>query len=167
MATVALRDIDSDAERTAVLALRIAPGQDRFVASVAESFQDAIDDARACPRMWSVHDTGPAGEVVGFVMISDGIPRERLATDADLVGPYYLWRLLIDERFQRRGYGTATLDAVVAYVRTRPDADSLWVSAGQGDGSPQPFYERYGFVATGDWMDDEAILRLDLHEEAP
>ncbi len=167
MPTVVLRDIVTDEDRAAVLGLRIRPGQDRFVASVAESLQDAIDDARACPRMWSIHDAGSMGEVVGFVMISDGIPRERLATDADLIGPYYLWRLLIDERFQGRGYGTATLDAIVAYVRTRPDADILWVSAGQGEGSPQPFYERYGFVATGDWMDDEAILRLDLREETP
>ena len=81
-------------------------------------------------------------------MISDGIPRETLDADPTLVGPYFLWRLLIDERHQRRGYGTATLDAVVAYVRGRPGGDALLTSAGQGEGSPQPFYERYGFVPT-------------------
>ena len=67
-----------------------------------------------------VHD---GDHLVGFVMISDGIPVERLAADNDLVGPYYLWRLLIDERFQGRGYGAAAIDAVVAYLRTRPGAD--------------------------------------------
>ena len=51
---------------------------------------------------------------------------------------------------------------MVAYLRTRPGADVLWVSAGQGDGTPQPFYERYGFVPTGGVMDDEIVLRLDL-----
>ncbi len=67
--------------------------------------------------MWSV----VAGErVVGFVMISDGIPAERLASDDDLLGPYFLWRLLIDQHEQRKGYGTATLDAVVAYRRRAP-----------------------------------------------
>ena len=52
-------------------------------------------------------------------------------------------------------------------MRTRPGADILWVSAGQGEGSPQPFYERYGFVATDRIVEDEVVLRLDLQQEAP
>ena len=95
-------------------------------------------------------------------MISDGIPAERLARDADLVGPYFLWRLLIDRGRQRRGYGTAALDAVVDYLRTRPGADALYTSAAQGEGTPQPFYERYGFVPTGEVVGEEVVLRLDL-----
>ena len=159
MAVVELRDIETDADREAVLTVRRGPGQDRFVAGVDESFRDAITYAHACPRMWAAY---AGDEVVGFAMISDGIPDDRLATDDHLVGPYYLWRLLIDERHQRRGYGTATLDAVVAYVRTRPHADVLWVSIVPGEGSPQPFYERYGFRATERVVDDEIVLRLDL-----
>jgi diamine N-acetyltransferase len=158
MAFVELRDIVTDADREAVLTVRRGPGQDRFVGSVEESFRDAITYAHACPRMWAVY---ASDEVVGFAMISDGIPEDRL-TDHHLIGPYYLWRLLIDERHQRRGYGTATLDAVVAYVRTRPGADVLWVSIVPAEGSPQPFYERYGFRATERVVDDEIVLRLDL-----
>ena len=109
MATVVLRDIVTDADRAAVLAIRLGAGQDRFVASVETSFQDAIDDARACPRMWSVND---GDRVIGFVMISDGIPPDRLASDHDLLGPYFLWRLLIDHLAQGHGYGTAALDAI-------------------------------------------------------
>lgn len=159
MAKVELRDIVTDEDRAAALALELNPGQDRFVASVAESFVDAVRDARAEPRYWTAND-GDA--VVGFVMISDNIPADRLALDPELVGPYFLWRLLIDRRYQRRGYGTAAIDAVVDYVRTRPGGDVLFVSAGQGDGSPQPFYERYGFVPTGVVVDGEVVLRLDL-----
>ncbi len=104
--------------------------------------------------------------MVGFVMISDGIPQAVLDAEEAIVGPYYLWRLLIDVRYQRQGYGTAALDAVVAYLRGRPGADVMWTSAGQGDGSPQPFYERYGFVPTDRIIDDEVVLRLDLSKEA-
>ena len=156
---VALRPIVTAADRAAALAVEQGPGQDRFVASVEQSFQDAIEYAHAEPRYWTVND---GDEVVGFVMISDGIPEARVAADDGLIGPYFLWRLLIDRRHQRRGYGTATLDAVVAYVRGRPGADALYTSAAQGDGTPQPFYERYGFVPTGEIVDDEVVLRLEL-----
>ena len=157
--TVELRDIVTDEDRAAALRLRTAPGQERFVSSVEQSFADAIEHPEACPRYWAVYD---GDEAVGFTMISDNIPRETLDADPTLVGPYFLWRLLIDERFQRRGYGTATLDAVVAYVRSRPGGDTLLTSAGQGEGSPQPFYERYGFVPKGEIVEDEVVLRLDL-----
>jgi diamine N-acetyltransferase len=159
VARVELRDIVTDEDRAAALALELQPGQDSFVASVAESFDDAVAYAHAEPRFWTIN----AGEdVVGFVMISDNIPANRLAADPELVGPYFLWRLLIDRRHQRQGYGTAAIDAVVEYLRDRPGADVLFVSAGQGEGSPQPFYERYGFVPTGVVVGNEVVLRLDL-----
>lgn len=163
MATVQLLDIVTEADRAAVMSLRVKPEQDRFVESVEGSLREAVVEARACPRMWSVYDDD---QVVGFVMISDGIPPERLAEDGDLIGPYYLWRLLIDERYQRRGFGTAALDRVVEYLRTRPNADALLTSAGQGEGGPQPFYERYGFVPTGEMKFGEVVLRLDLSSGA-
>jgi diamine N-acetyltransferase len=38
---------------------------------------------------------------------------------SDLIGPYYLWKLLIDHRFQHCGYGSATLGAIAGYLATR------------------------------------------------
>ncbi len=159
MATVELRDILTDDDRAAALRVRGAPGQERFVASVQQSFADAERDRHARPRYWTIND---GSQVVGFAMISDGIPEDELAADEELVGPYFLWRLLIDEPLQRRGYGTAALDAIAMYVRSRPRGESLYTSAARGEGSPQPFYERYGFVPTGRVVDDEVVLHLDL-----
>jgi diamine N-acetyltransferase len=157
--SVELRDIVTEADRAAALALRVADGQEQFVASVERSLAEAIEYPEACARYWAAFD----GETpVGFVMLSDNVPQETLDADPTLVGPYFLWRLLIDERHQRRGYGTAALDALVAYLRGRPNADALLTSAGQGEGSPQPFYERYGFVPTGEIHEEEVVLRLDL-----
>jgi diamine N-acetyltransferase len=79
-------------------------------------------------------------------MISGNIPQPM---DDDLVGPYFLWKLLIDHPNQRRGYGAATLDAVVGYLQTRPGADVLHTSCADGSGSPRGFYLRYGFSDTG------------------
>jgi diamine N-acetyltransferase len=162
--TVQLRDIVTDLDRAAVLGLRRAPGQDRFLGSMESHFEDAEAEPRAMPRMWSVHD---GEDLIGFVMISDDIEH----SGHDLVGPYYLWRLLIDEAFQGRGYGAATIDALVAYLQTRPNADVLWTSCGKGEGGPLPFYLHYGFTLVGDvQFEDEApehLLRLDLTRSGP
>jgi diamine N-acetyltransferase len=155
---IELRDIASAADREATLALRVGPGQDRFVASVEESLLDAERYPEALARFWAVWD---GAEIVGFTMISDGIPEDVLEADPTLVGPYFLWRLLIDERFQRRGYGRATLDALLDYVRSRGGTELL-TSYTAGEGSPGPFYEGYGFVPTDRIVEGERVLRLDL-----
>ncbi len=158
MATVELRDIVTEADREAALSLRVAPGQEHFVASVAESLRDAARYPEALARFWAAYD---GDDIVGFAMISDGIAEDVLASDPTLVGPYFLWRLLIDERHQRRGYGTAILDAVVDYVRSR-GGDELLTSYEAGEGSPGPFYARYGFLETDRFVEGERVLRLPL-----
>ena len=161
MARVELRDIVTEDDDEAVMGLRRGPGQDRYLGRMRSHFEDAVVDAKGCPRMWSVHDAETGG-LVGFVMISDNVPAETLAADDEVVGPYFLWRLLIDHRHQGRGYGAATIDAVIDYLRTRPNAEFLLTSCVAGEGSPQPFYLKYGFELTGEQKWGEDLLRLDL-----
>ena len=92
-------------------------------------------------------------------MISDGITVD----NPEYVGPYFLWRLLIDQRFQGLGYGTAALDLIVEHVRSRPDGRVLLVSHVVGPRSPRTFYEQYGFRLTGDVHQGEPLLELDLY----
>jgi diamine N-acetyltransferase len=158
MARVELREILTQGGRRAVLGLRRGPGQEAYLDSMEDIFLEAEEEARAMPRQWAVHDDD-SGRLVGFTMISDNIPEP---IDADLVGPYFLWKLLIDVDEQGNGYGAATIDAVVAYLRTRPGADTLFTSCADGPGSPRGFYLRYGFVDTGRVMWDENVLALDL-----
>ena len=165
MTVVELRDIVTQDDKAAVLRLRRGPGQDRYLGSMESHFEDAATDAKACPRMWSIHDR-ESGELVGFVMISDDIPQATLDAEPDYVGPYFLWRLLIDRTFQGRGYGRATLDAVAEYVRGRPNGEVLYSSCATGDGSPMPFYLRYGFNRTERVADGEDVLRLELRPDS-
>jgi diamine N-acetyltransferase len=158
MPRVRVRDIATRGDRAAVMGLRRGPGQDGYLDSMHEIFEEADREQRAMPHPWAVHDAG-TGEVVGFVMISDNIPQPM---DDDLVGPYFLWKLLIDESSQGRGYGAATVDAIVAYLHTRPSADVLYTSCADGPGSPRGFYLRYGFTDTGCVMWGENVLALDL-----
>ena len=149
---VSLRPL-SGSNRQAVEALRVSPSQERFVSSVADSLREAAEEPDGRALYWAVYAEDTP---VGFVMISDEVG------GPDYI-PHYLWKLLIDERYQRQGFGTATLDLIVEYFRGRPGVEVLSTSAGRGDGSPISFYERYGFEQTGEIVfDGEMLLRLKL-----
>jgi diamine N-acetyltransferase len=151
---VSLREVTS-ANRAAVEALTVTAAQAGYVTGVAESLVEAAETPDARPWYRAVyHGDTP----VGFVMISDGIT----VSNPDYLGPYFLWRLLIDQRHQGRGHGSAALGLVVEHVRTRPDARLLITSVGQGPASPLDFYVRRGFRATGEVHQGELVLELDL-----
>jgi diamine N-acetyltransferase len=151
-APIELRPL-TDNNRAELEALRITPDQENFVSTVAASIAEGVEDVGGRAIAWGVYLDG---RPVGFVMISDDV-------DGPEYIPHYLWKLIIDERYQRRGLGTAALDEVVAYFRSRTGVEAMWTSAGQGPGSPISFYEGYGFVDTGRIVfDNEVLLRLDL-----
>ncbi len=152
--TVTLREI-TDHDRVAVEALAVTPEQRDYVAGVAESLVEAAEHPDAEPWFRAVYADD---EPVGFVMISDGITVD----DPDYLGPYYLWRLLVDERFQGRGYGTRALDLVLTHLRTRPDARVLLTSHVVGPRSPRSFYLQYGFRPTDRVHNGEPVLEYDI-----
>jgi diamine N-acetyltransferase len=148
---ISLRPI-TDANRQEVEALRVSPAQEQFVSDVVESLQEAAEYPGAHAMYWAVY----AEETpVGFVMIADEV-------DSPDYIPQFLWKLLIDERHQGRGYGKATLDLIVEYFRGLPGVEAVTTSAVPGEGSPVTFYERYGFVRTGEIDDGEIVLRLTI-----
>ena len=157
---VVLRPLTEE-NRPALEALRVATAQRAFASSVTDSLAEAERYADANPLVFGLYDRETP---VGFVMIADEVD------DPDYIA-HFLWKLLIDERFQRRGFGTAALDLVAAYFRSK-GVPTMWTSAGEGEGSPIPFYERYGFVRDGVHEDDdddgsrEIMLRLDLARDA-
>jgi diamine N-acetyltransferase len=150
--TVTLREITDD-NRDAVTALSAGAAEGRYVASVAKSFVDAAETPEGNPWYRAIY---AGDEPVGFVMLSWNV-----TPGPGIFGPWFLWRLLIDERFQRRGYGRAALDRVVEIVRAE-GATELLTSYVPGDDGPWPFYEKYGFRPTGEIDEDEIVIRLPL-----
>lgn len=146
----------TDANRAAVEAVRILPEQEEYGDRVVDALEEAARSPDGHPWYRGIYadDHVP----VGFVMLGLDVP----AGDERYPYRYFLWKLLIDGRFQRRGYGTATINAVVDLLRDHPEADALFTSAVAGPASPVTLYERYGFVRTGEIFDDEIVLRLDL-----
>ena len=79
----------------------------------------------------------------------------------EIIGPWFLWKLLIDERHQRHGHGREVVRLVMDLVR-EAGADDLLVSyVPEGEGGPAPFYERLGFVPTGEVDGSARLMRMD------
>ncbi|WP_204043444.1 GNAT family N-acetyltransferase [Acrocarpospora phusangensis] len=156
MSEVTLRPVD-DGNRAAVVALDVTPAQQNYVAGVADSIDDALRYPEAMPWYRAIY---AGDDPVGFVMISDNIP----PGDQTLLGPYFLWRLLVDARHQGRGHGRAALNLVLNYLRTRPGCTELLTSVVPGEiSSPLGFYLHLGFQDTGRYFDGERVLRLPLN----
>ena len=144
---IELREIDTHNLRD-VLRLKVAPGQEQFVASNAVSIAQAYFH-RDTAWFRAIYD-GDAP--VGFVMLEDepDVPR------------YTLWRFMIDASHQRKGYGRRALELVFAHVKGRPGAKELYTSCVDAPGGPGPFYEGLGFTYTGELDEDERVMRRAL-----
>ncbi len=144
---VSLRPIEDGEAVRAMIRLRVRPDQEPFVAPNGVSIAEAgVSEA---PWLRGIY----AGETaVGLILLYDDPEKPT----------YYLWRLLVGARYQRRGYGREAVLQAIAYVRTRPDAAELMVSYVPGEGCPEPFYRGLGFVPTGRVVDGEVVMSLDL-----
>jgi diamine N-acetyltransferase len=140
---VSLQEITAETVRP-VCKLSVDEAQRRFVAPNAVSLAEALFSDHAWYRAIQADDT-----LVGFLMVED----------KPEVPEYFLWRFMIDGRYQGLGFGRRALELVVDHVRTRPGATKLETSVVQAEGGPQGFYERAGFALTGDMEEGEAVMR--------
>lgn len=129
--------------------------QRRFVAPMADSFEDAlfpewVDGAPVVPWMRGIEADG---EPAGFVMLADVTEHHP---------DPFLWRLLIDRRHQRRGIGARVLHLVTRHCEEMGWARLLTSYVAAVPGSPEPFYRGLGFEPTGEIDDGETVAALTL-----
>jgi diamine N-acetyltransferase len=146
MSTVSLREIDGETVRT-ICQLSVSDEQQTFVAPNAVSLAQASVTKSAWFRAIYAGETP-----VGFIMLEDQPEKPE----------YFLWRLMIDTRYQGMGFGERALEQLIEYVKTRHGATELLTSFAPGEGGPQGFYEKLGFEPTGGYDDGETIMRLRL-----
>ena len=145
--TVTLREVTRENLR-AVLNLEVTSKQKKFVASNAMSIAQAYFDREiAWFRAIYADETS-----VGFLMLSDDASKHE----------YFLWRLMIDAKYQKLGFAKKAVALLFDYVRTRPGAKEILVSYVPGGEGPQGFYEKLGFMPTGEMEGDEVVMRRDL-----
>jgi diamine N-acetyltransferase len=116
----------------------------------------SIAQAHFAPEAWfrAVYD---GDQLVGFLMLYDPTLAEAPEEDE-----FFLWRLMIDHRFQGRGYGRQAVERLVEHVRTRPGAERLLVSHVKGAERVARFYESLGFRYSGREVEGELEMERAL-----
>ena len=146
---IELRPVDDD-NREAVLALSVREDQP-FVAPNDVSlrqFAETEEEAPGVARPFAIYADE---ELVGFCMVIFD------PDDEDEEDRYYLWRFMIDQRHQGKGYGQAALDAIIRYFRDN-GADRLYLSTEPENERGLHVYHKAGFKETGVISDGEAVL---------
>lgn len=142
-AIVTLREITQENLEN-ILALKVTDEQEKFVASNARSLAQAHFYPEVAWFRAIYADETP----VGFVMLEDD----------PVKASYFLWRFMIDARFQKYGFGRRALELLIEHVKTRPGAKVLLTSCVPGEGSPGAFYQKQGFAYTGEMDGDEELM---------
>ena len=126
--------------------LVLAPGQEEFVSHPIRSLAQAYVYRDQCQPFGIYAD----GRMVGYVMV---------IYDYD-IPEYDIWHMMVDEAEQGRGYGSAALDEVLAYIATKPfgDSDRVALTCHKENVLALRLYEAKGFSATGTVYDDEIEL---------
>ena len=155
---VSLRPVDQANYRDCI-SLSVAAGQERFVASNVQSLADAYVWRDAAEPYAVYADDEPVGFALLYPLVEDEDVYP-LPADAEVHG-LVLVRLMVDARFQGRGYGRNALEAVVALTRER-GLDRLRLSVVPENEQALEFYRRNGFVETGEVEGREIVMERRL-----
>jgi len=142
---VSLRQIDSALEQI-VTELSVSDLQSSYVAPNQRSLVDAKSNPGAWPRAIFVGQI-PVGFVLLFKPFLPGAV-ERPQVRLDQIA---LWRLMIDHRYQRMGYGHQALQLICAECKSHSGVRQILSSYIPGPHGPEKFYLSQGFVKTGDF----------------
>jgi len=139
----------TDALRSRIAALELAPGQENLVADNASSLEEADEDEDARPRAVFAGD-----ELVGFLMYD-------ATSDGDNA---LIYRFMIDRAFQGRGYGKAALQLVLDEIAALDHIRRISICYEPENDGARQLYAKAGFVEDGIDEDGEMIAHLDLRD---
>lgn len=146
-----------------ILKLKVSESQKEFVAANDISIIEAYTAITANGHAFSfgVYD----GEIpVGFIMI--GFDIDDYWDDAPRIakGNYNLWRLMIDQTYQKKGYGRKAIALGLDFIRSFPcgKAEYCWLSYEPENDVARHLYSSFRFTETGDMDGNEVIAVLKL-----
>jgi diamine N-acetyltransferase len=155
---IRLQKIDSQ-NLWKVVNLSVKEQQQEFVAtntqSLLEAYVTTTSGKTALP--FAIYNDE---EVVGFVMFGyDTIGDEDEPAIAS--GNYCIWRFMIDQKYQGKGFGKEALAKSIEYLRTEPCGQGkyCWLSYEPENIEARALYTFMGFSENGE-MDGEEIVSV-------
>ena len=130
-----------------VLDLSVGEEQRRFVASNMYSLAQAFVQPECVPLALYAEN-----RPVGFVMY---------ALDED-DHEYWIYRLMIDKRYQRRGYGREAMRMLIERIQADENHRVIYISFEPENLPAQTLYESLGFVPDGRVLYGEVVYYLAL-----
>lgn len=141
----------SAATIVAVNTLSLKPGQEQYLAPTSYAVAGAVVNPTTAWQRVVLDDD----EVVGFVSAN---------FDPDSEQEYFrsvLWRINVDADDQGRGVGRFAIEKLLDEARTR-GMDRVDVIYEAGEGGPDVFFTRVGFVPVGETEYGEVIAEIRL-----
>jgi len=90
--------------------------------------------------------------MVGFIMMSYYKLKDR----------YTIWRFMIDERFQGKGYGKSALTLAAQYLKEKYNVDEIFLSVKPSNTVAEELYSSVGFERTGETEGSEVVMCLKM-----
>ena len=118
-----------------LLRLKVRDSQKSFVSTTAESLSQAYVYAETAFPFAVYNDQ----DVVGFIMMGY----------YEAKGYYTLWKLLIDQDCQHRGYGRQALKLGIAFLKDRFRVTEIYTGVSPGNVAAKALYHSFGFQDTG------------------
>ena len=143
-----------------ILKLEVFDNQKSFVAtnniSIIEAYIAIIENNDVFTFGIYKDDTPIGFLMVGFDVYSDDESAPRIAR-----GNYNIWRIMIDKKFQGRGFGKKAMDLALEFINTFPcgTAKYCWLSYESDNDIARQLYKSVGFVET-DEKDGEEIVAI-------
>lgn len=118
-----------------VLKLKVLKEQENFVSTTAYSLAQAyVYRENAYPFAIYADDT-----LVGFIMFGF----------YELRNQYTLWKFLIDEKYQNKGYGKMALALGIEYMKKQYDIKEMYTGVAIDNDVAERLYHSVGFQLTG------------------
>ena len=101
---------------------------------------------------------------IGFLMIGYDVNSDDEGAPKIAKGNYNIWRLMIDKKFQGKGFGKKAMNLALGFINTFPcgTAEYCWLSYESDNDIARQLYQSVGFVETDEKDREEIVAILKL-----
>ena len=101
---------------------------------------------------------------IGFLMIGYDVNSDDESVPMIAKGNYNIWRLMVDKKFQGKGFGKKAIDLALEFISTFPcgTAKYCWLSYESDNNVARQLYKSVGFVETDEKDGEEIVAILEL-----